>query len=93
VSAAEAERIGLVNQVVADSELDRHALAFAHRLAALPPLAVRHTKAAVNNWMKQTAMASFDLATASEISTFRSDDHAEALASIREKRPPRFTGR
>jgi len=46
----------------------------------------------VNNWMKQTAMASFDLATASEISTFWSDDHAEALASIRKKRPPRFTG-
>jgi hypothetical protein len=47
----------------------------------------------VNNWMKQTAMASFELAAASEISTFRSDDHAEALASLREKRPPRFTGR
>ncbi|MGP8063021.1 MAG: hypothetical protein ACLP5O_10725 [Acidimicrobiales bacterium] len=27
-----------------------------------------------------------------EISTFWSDDHAEALTSIREKRPPRFTG-
>ena len=93
LSAAEAERIGLVNQVVPDDELDAEALAFAHRLAALPPLAVQHTKAAVNNWMKETAMASFDLATASEISTFRSADHAEALAALREKRAPRFVGR
>lgn len=93
VSAHEAERIGLVNEVVPDDEVDRVAMAFALRLASRPPLAVQHTKAAVNNWVKQTALASFDLATASEIATFRSDDHAEALAAMREKRPPHFTGR
>lgn len=93
VSAVEAERIGLVNLVVPDDELDQAAMAFAHKLASRPPLAVQHTKAAVNNWVKQTAMASFDLATASEMVTFGSADHAEALAAIREKRAPRFTGR
>ena len=93
VSAVEAERVGLVNLVVPDDELDQAAMAFAHKLASRPPLAVQHTKAAVNNWVKQTAMASFDLATASEMVTFGSADHAEALAAIREKRAPRFTGR
>ena len=93
VSAVEAERIGLVNLVVPDDELDQAAMAFAHKLASRPPLAVQHTKAAVNNWVKQTALASFDLATASEMVTFGSADHAEALAAIREKRAPRFTGR
>jgi len=93
VPAVEAERLGLVNAVVPDDELDATALALAQRLAASAPLAVQHTKAAVNNWIKQTAMASFDLATASEMATFRSDDHAEALAALREKRPPHFTGR
>ncbi len=93
VPAVEAERLGLVNEVVADADLDAEALAFAHRLAALPPLAVQQTKAAVNQWVKQSALASFDQATASEISTFRSADHAEALAAWREKRPPRFHGR
>ncbi len=92
VSAHEAERFGLVNQVVPDDELDATAMALAHRLAAAAPLAVQHTKAAVNNWVKQNAAASFDLATASEIATFRSNDHAEALAALREKRAPRFTG-
>jgi hypothetical protein len=28
-----------------------------------------------------------------EISTFHSEDHAEALAAIKEKRPPSFKGR
>jgi enoyl-CoA hydratase len=93
IGAAEAERIGLVNRVVPDDRLDGEALAFARRLAEAAPLAVRHTKAAVNNWVKQTAMASFDLATASEMSTFRSEDHAEALAALRDRRAPRFTGR
>jgi len=93
LKASEAERIGLVNRVVVDRKLDAEALAFARRLAALPPLAVRHTKAAVNHWVKETAMASFDLAAASEIETFRSADHAEALASVSEDRPPRFLGR
>jgi hypothetical protein len=37
--------------------------------------------------------ASFDLATALEIVTFQSADHGEALAALREKRPPEFRGR
>jgi hypothetical protein len=35
----------------------------------------------------------FDTSTALEIVTFRSDDHREALAAIREKREPKFRGR
>ena len=37
--------------------------------------------------------AAFDASTALELVTFRSDDHQEALAAIREKRPPAFKGR
>jgi enoyl-CoA hydratase len=93
VPAVEAERLGLVNEVVADAELDDRATAWAHRLAAGAPLAVQYTKAAVNNWVKQTAAASFDLACALEIETFHSEDHQEALAAWAERREPRFTGR
>ena len=38
-------------------------------------------------------LTSFAVATALEIVTFQSDDHREALAAMREKRPPRFQGR
>ena len=93
VSAADAERMGLVNRMVPDAALQTTALAFAERLAAGAPLAVRYTKQAVNKLVKDALNVSFDTATALEIVTFQSDDHKEALAAIREKRKPSFRGR
>jgi enoyl-CoA hydratase len=93
VSAAEAERIGLVNRVVPAADLEREAMAFATRLAAGAPLAVRYTKLAVNKLVKDALNVAFDASTALELVTFRSEDHQEALSAIREKRPPAFKGR
>jgi enoyl-CoA hydratase len=93
VGAAEAERMGLVNHAVPDDQLAERALGFAHRIAAGAPLAVQFTKVAVNKWIKEAANVSFDVATALEMITFQSADHAEALAALRDKRPPRFEGR
>lgn len=91
--AAEAERIGLVNRVVPAADLDREATAFAERLAAGAPLAVRYTKLAVNKLVKDALNVAFDTSTALELVTFQSEDHAEALAALREKRPPVWKGR
>jgi enoyl-CoA hydratase len=93
VTASDAERMGLVNVVVPAAELQDAALAFAQRIAAGAPLAVRYTKLAVNKLVKDALNVAFDTSTALEIATFRSDDHREALAALREKRPPKFTGR
>jgi enoyl-CoA hydratase len=93
VTAADAERLGLVTEAVADDELDERATAFARRLAAGAPLAVQYTKLAVNKLVKEALNVSFDTATAYEMLTFRSADHAEALAALRDKREPRFEGR
>jgi enoyl-CoA hydratase len=91
--AAEAERIGLINFVVPAADLADQALAFAQRLAAGAPLAVRYTKLAVNKLVKDALNVAFDVSTALEVVTFRSEDHQEALAALRDKRPPRFRGR
>jgi enoyl-CoA hydratase len=93
VPAADAERMGLVNRVVAPDALQEEALAFARRLAEGAPLALRYTKLAVNQTLRQAATVAFDVATALEIVTFPSADHREALAALREKRKPRFEGR
>jgi enoyl-CoA hydratase len=93
LTAAEAERLGLVNFVVPSAELQEKALAFAQRLAAGAPLAVRYTKLAVNKLVKDALNVAFDVSTALEIVTFKSADHQEALAALRDKRPPKFTGR
>jgi enoyl-CoA hydratase len=93
VTAGEALAMGLVNRVVAPEALEADALAFAARLAAGAPLAVRYTKQAVNKLVKDALNTAFDAATALEIVTFQSDDHREALAALREKRTPVFKGR
>ncbi len=93
LSAAEAEQMGLVNAAVPDDELQSEALAFATRLAAGAPLAVRYTKLAVNQLLKQAMATAFDYSTALELVTFVSSDHKESLRAIREKQPPQFKGR
>jgi enoyl-CoA hydratase len=93
LSAAEAERIGLINRVVPAGDLQSEALKLAERFAASAPLAIQYTKAAVNKLVKEALNTSFDFAVGHELVTFMSEDHKEALAAIRAKRPPRFSGR
>ena len=93
LDAAEAFRLGLVNRVVPADSLADEALAFAKRLAAGAPLAIRYTKQAVNKIVKDSLNVAFDTSTALEIVTLQSDDHREALDAIREKRTPVFKGR
>ncbi|MGD9704069.1 MAG: enoyl-CoA hydratase/isomerase family protein [Acidimicrobiia bacterium] len=93
VTAADAARLGLVNEVVPSAEVRDRGLAWAARLAAGAPLAVRATKAAVNQQVKRALLDSFDLSTALEITTFLSADHQEALDAMSERRPPDFRGR
>ena len=93
VTAADAHRMGLVNFVSKADELEADALAFARRLAAGAPLAVQYTKQAVNKLVKDNLNVAFDVATALEIVTFKSEDHQEALAAFKEKREPEFKGR
>jgi enoyl-CoA hydratase len=93
LTATDAERLGLINRSVPADDLQAEALAFAQRLAAGAPLAVRYTKLAVNQLLKQAMATAFDYSTALELVTFVSADHKEALQAMREKRPPRFEGR
>ena len=93
LDAREAERIGLINFAVPAADLAERSLGFARRLAAGAPLAVRYTKIAVNKLVKDALNIAFDASTALELVTFQSADHPEALAALREKRPPRFSGR
>jgi len=93
VTAADALTLGLAAEVVPTADLLDAAMAWARRLAAGAPLAVRATKLAVNQQVKQALLTSFDYSTAAEITTFLSADHAEALDAIAERRAPRFEGR
>jgi enoyl-CoA hydratase len=90
LSAAEAERIGLVNHVVAAEGLLDAATAMARRLAKGPALAIRFNKQLVNKELEDRVTRLYDMAFAMEAITFRSADHLEAVAAFGERRAPTF---
>jgi 2-(1,2-epoxy-1,2-dihydrophenyl)acetyl-CoA isomerase len=92
LSAADAERAGLVSRVVPADALAAEARAVATRLAELAPGAVASTKRALQRtWSLELAAALEDEAMRQGIAGATSD-HAEGIAAFLEKRPPRFTG-
>ncbi len=89
LSGQEAERIGLVSKCVPDNEVYPEALRIAQKLAQGSPSAIRLSKYALNNWLRMMG-PNFDTSLALEFLGFLGPDAREGLASLREKRPPRF---
>jgi len=89
VSGAEAERIGLVSLAVDEAELLPKAYEVADRLASGSQSAIRWTKYALNNWLRQAGPA-FDASLALEFMGFAGPDVREGVAALREKRAPKF---
>ena len=93
IDAAEAERIGLVNRVLADDKLDAFVDDWARRLAAGPPIALAQTKRMLNNAMNVTLEEALDDEGAAQSVNFATKDTLEAMSAFAEKREPKFTGR
>jgi enoyl-CoA hydratase len=89
ITGEEAERIGLVSLAVPDDQLLPKAYEIADRLALGSQSAIRWTKYSLNNWLRQ-AGPTFDTSLALEFMGFGGPDVKEGLASLRERRPPRF---
>ena len=89
LSGEEAERIGLVSLAVEEDQLLEKAYEVADRLALGSQTAIRWTKYALNNWLRQAGPA-FDTSLALEFMGFGGPDVKEGVASLRERRAPKF---
>ena len=85
----EAERIGLVSLCTPRDEVVPKAMEVATKLATGPQLAVRWTKRALNNWIRQAGPI-FDNSLALEMLGFFTQDMQEGLQAVKEKRNPAF---
>jgi enoyl-CoA hydratase len=89
VNGAEAERIGLVSLCVPEDQLLPRAYEVADKLAAGSQSAIRWTKYALNNWLRQ-AGPTFDASLALEFMGFAGPDVKEGVESLRDRRAPKY---
>jgi len=89
IKGEEAERIGLVSLCVEDAKLEEKSLEVALKLADGSATAVQWTKYTLNSWLRMAGPI-FDSSAALEMLGFSGPDVLEGVASLREKRDPKF---
>ncbi|GLV91074.1 putative enoyl-CoA hydratase/isomerase [Streptomyces lavendulae subsp. lavendulae] len=92
IDVATAERLGLVQVVVAKEDLEASSRALAEEIAANAPLAVQGIKRAVDAYADAALPAALDRVAMTAALTLASDDAREGYTAKAERRPPRFTG-
>ena len=93
IGAREAERIGLINQAVADAALDQTVLAIARTIAENAPLSIAASKLTINQVLKDPADRDMEAVRRAGVACFDSTDYKEGRSAFLEKRRAAFTGR
>ena len=92
ISAEEAHRIGLVDEVCAPDELMNRAVAMAELICTKGPLAIQMAKECINRGLDVNLTAGCDLEKANFGSICGTGDKNEGCEAFTEKRPASFTG-
>lgn len=90
VDAHECERLGIINRVVPDDQLETESMDLARQIASGPRTAIRCMKENLNYAATAALGPSMDGEAERLIGLLDSDDHREAVRAFVEKRPPRF---
>lgn len=93
ITAAEAERVGLVNKVVPLAELEKTTTELAERLAKAPTKSIGLIKRALNKALASDLDTLLDYEAYLQEIASRTDDHREGVQAFLEKRAAQFKGR
>jgi enoyl-CoA hydratase len=92
ISAAEAEKIGLVNKVVPQEQLMEAVLKTAGEIASKGKASLREAKQAINNGLNTDLATGIHIEVESFGMCYASDDSKEGTSAFLEKRKPEFKG-
>jgi enoyl-CoA hydratase/carnithine racemase len=93
LDASDLQRLGLVNAIVPDADLDKTVAAWAVTVASQAPLAVRAAKRTMRLGLDTTFEANSHHVMQELMTLFRTKDFNEAVTAYIEKRPANFQGR
>jgi enoyl-CoA hydratase/carnithine racemase len=93
LTAAEAERVGLVAEVVPDGHAVARATAVAEEIAERGPLAVREAKRLIDSALDAPVEAGLTAEIEASVRIFATEDLAEGARAFFEKRSPVYRGR
>lgn len=93
VSGEEALTWGLLNNLVAEQDLEAETQKMAEKIAANAPVAVQMTKKAMKMAYLSDLATILDLSAAYQGIAQRTEDHFSALQAMKEKKAPTFQGR
>lgn len=93
ITADEALRMGLVQQVVEPEQLMDTTMELARKLASMPTKAIGLTKRLINQSYGNDLTAQLEAEAFAQTTAARTDDHFEGVRAFNEKRPPKFTGK
>lgn len=93
IASSEAQRLGLINRVVPDADLEEETRALARRLAQGPTLALARAKELVHRSLGETLETQLEHERHFIGLSAISDDFREGLQAFTEKRSPKFRGR
>ena len=92
VSAAEAERMGMIYKYFSADAFTDESVKIAETLAQLPTKAFEYTKQALNESMSNNLEAQLQLEDKLQFKAAHTEDYREGVAAFLEKRTPTFKG-
>ena len=93
ISAQEALRIGLVNQVTEPEQLMERAKELANKIQKNGPLSVKYAKAAISRGMQMDLDSAIALENELFAMCFATEDQKEGMEAFLQKREPEFKGK